>query len=242
MLRETIQYCQRIFNVVTRKQSGLQFWLIINSLSPWWQFMTSQTLVDMGSGDGLVPDGTKPLPEPMLTSHQQSPLELTWAQFTFIWSASRMCGSAMPMNCEIGQWWFPAYWFDVGFVPVLSPSMTACVNKSCVQLPLLHACVNTYKTTIWASGFHQNFIWYCIWISQENAFSSHIGQVDNSGYIKPWCEWVSGGLFSPVLSLIFTVTLWCLCCNITGLILGLHPANERQLYIVMTSLIGWAKA
>ena len=28
----------------------------------------------------------------------------------------------------------------------------------------------------------------------------------------------------------------------TGLILGLRPANERQRYFVMTSLIGWAQA
>ena len=28
----------------------------------------------------------------------------------------------------------------------------------------------------------------------------------------------------------------------TGLILGLHPANERRRYFVTTSLIGWAQA
>ena len=27
-------------------------------------------LDNIGSGDGLLPDGTKPLPEPMLTYHQ----------------------------------------------------------------------------------------------------------------------------------------------------------------------------
>ena len=30
--------------------------------------------VNIGSGNGLLPDGTKPLPEPMLTYHQLSPL------------------------------------------------------------------------------------------------------------------------------------------------------------------------
>ena len=30
--------------------------------------------------------------------------------------------------------------------------------------------------------------------------------------------------------------------SITGLILGLHPANERRRYFVTTSLIGWAQA
>ena len=30
--------------------------------------------VEIGSGNGLVPDGNKPLPEPMLTYHQYGPL------------------------------------------------------------------------------------------------------------------------------------------------------------------------
>ena len=29
-----------------------------------------EILVNTGSGNGLLPDGTKPLPEPMLTYHQ----------------------------------------------------------------------------------------------------------------------------------------------------------------------------
>ena len=36
--------------------------------------MSSQIMVNTGSGNGLVPDGTKPLPEPMLTNHQWDPL------------------------------------------------------------------------------------------------------------------------------------------------------------------------
>ena len=32
--------------------------------------MTTEILVNIGLGNGLLPDGTKPLPEPMLTYHQ----------------------------------------------------------------------------------------------------------------------------------------------------------------------------
>ena len=32
--------------------------------------MVTKIWVNIGSGNGLVPDGTKPLPEPMLTNHQ----------------------------------------------------------------------------------------------------------------------------------------------------------------------------
>ena len=36
--------------------------------------------VNISSGDGLLPDGIKPLPEPVLTSHQRSRMAFTWGQ------------------------------------------------------------------------------------------------------------------------------------------------------------------
>ena len=36
--------------------------------------MASEILVNTGSGNGLLSDGNKPLPEPMLTHHQRDPL------------------------------------------------------------------------------------------------------------------------------------------------------------------------
>ena len=35
-----------------------------------WCHMATENWVNIGSGNGLLPDGTKPLPEPMLTYHQ----------------------------------------------------------------------------------------------------------------------------------------------------------------------------
>ena len=35
--------------------------------------MATEIWVNFGSGNGLLPDGTKPLPDPMLTDHQWSP-------------------------------------------------------------------------------------------------------------------------------------------------------------------------
>ena len=40
-----------------------------------------EILINNGSGKGLLPDGTKPLPEPKLTCHQWSLVALTWQQF-----------------------------------------------------------------------------------------------------------------------------------------------------------------
>ena len=37
--------------------------------------------VNIGSDNGLLSDGTKPLPEPILIYHQWSPLAFTWWQF-----------------------------------------------------------------------------------------------------------------------------------------------------------------
>ena len=36
--------------------------------------MATQILVNIGSGKGLLPDGTKSLPEPMLTYHKYGPV------------------------------------------------------------------------------------------------------------------------------------------------------------------------
>ena len=46
----------------------------------WWVNIGSGN----GSGNGLVPDSTKPLPEPMLTDHQWSPVVFTRAGVKYV--------------------------------------------------------------------------------------------------------------------------------------------------------------
>ena len=43
--------------------------------------MATYILVDIGSGNGLLPDGTKPLPEPMLTCDKYGPVVITQELF-----------------------------------------------------------------------------------------------------------------------------------------------------------------
>ena len=43
--------------------------------------MATETWVNIGSGNGLLPDGTKPLLEPMLTYHQKGLVAFIWGQF-----------------------------------------------------------------------------------------------------------------------------------------------------------------
>ena len=36
----------------------------------YWRHMATEIWVNIGSGNGLLPEGIKPLPDPMLTYHQ----------------------------------------------------------------------------------------------------------------------------------------------------------------------------
>ena len=59
----------------------------VNSLWPGecWRHMLSEILVDIGSGNGLVPDSTKPFPELMLTNSQWGLVLFTSGQFQDIY-------------------------------------------------------------------------------------------------------------------------------------------------------------
>ena len=43
--------------------------------------MMTQILVNTSPANGLMPDGTKPTPEPMLTNLQWGPVTFIWQQF-----------------------------------------------------------------------------------------------------------------------------------------------------------------
>ena len=44
--------------------------------------MVTEIWINIGSGNGLLPDGTKPLPEPMLTDHQLSPVTFIFREIS----------------------------------------------------------------------------------------------------------------------------------------------------------------
>ena len=54
--------------------------LSVLSLWPSDSIMVTQNWVNIGSGNVLLPDGTKLLPKPVLTYHQWSPVTITWGQ------------------------------------------------------------------------------------------------------------------------------------------------------------------
>ena len=49
--------------------------------------MVTEIWVNIGSGNGLLTDGTKPLPEPMLTYHKYGPVAITQELFYNKYSA-----------------------------------------------------------------------------------------------------------------------------------------------------------
>ena len=76
-----------------------------------WPHMATWTGINMGSGNGLLPDGTKPLPEPMLTywgqrykiylSHKSINLAITFLQFhSNLPAANELRDEHYIHNCE----------------------------------------------------------------------------------------------------------------------------------------------
>ena len=47
-----------------------------------WCYSFEKICVNIGSGNGLLHDGTKPLPEPMLTNHYKGSVAFTCGNFT----------------------------------------------------------------------------------------------------------------------------------------------------------------
>ena len=51
----------------------------------WWLHIVTQIWVNIGSGNGLLPAGTKPLPGPLLTYHQENPVSIILGHCHKIW-------------------------------------------------------------------------------------------------------------------------------------------------------------
>ena len=55
-----------------------------------WRLMVTQIWVNIGPGIGLLPDGTKPLPEPIWAYQQRSSVPFFWGQFLIQASIRKM--------------------------------------------------------------------------------------------------------------------------------------------------------
>ena len=72
------------YDIISKCDGIKRWWLLmmrhLNSLRP-SDAIWRHIWVNIGSGNDLLPDGTKPLPEPMLTYHQWSFVVFTLQQF-----------------------------------------------------------------------------------------------------------------------------------------------------------------
>ena len=74
MLSWTEQHAEHFLETIMEKGDFRHQQQVLNLIVTWWCHMATKIWINIGSGNGLLPDGTKPLPEPMLTDHQWSPL------------------------------------------------------------------------------------------------------------------------------------------------------------------------
>ena len=123
--------------------------------------MSSWILVSIGSGNGLLPDGTKPIPEPMLINHQ-------WGHVAFTWSSQ---GSFAGNAKNIYPWYeFVMYVFHKMFciqkINSLGPSDAIWRWRSWLTLVQVMACCLT------APSHYLNQCWLIIskvlWHSSED--------------------------------------------------------------------------
>ena len=62
--------------------------------------------VNIGSGNGLLPDGTKPLPEPMVEQLSMGPVAFPWEQFhgkCSVFSAANLALVGFPLANALGE-------------------------------------------------------------------------------------------------------------------------------------------
>ena len=87
--------------------------------------MASVNWVNNGPANGLLPDGTKPLPESMLTSHHQGPVAITWGdtyssitKISFKITSQKFHPNLLGSNVSVYfRWWVPcSVWSNITII------------------------------------------------------------------------------------------------------------------------------
>ena len=77
-----------------------------------WTCDASYIWIYIGSDNGLLPDGNKPLPKPMLTCHQLASVAFTWEQF------HSMCPLPKLLLCIFLKLYFKNCW-HISWEPII---------------------------------------------------------------------------------------------------------------------------
>ena len=101
--------------------------------------MVTEIWVNIGSGNGLLPDGTKPLSEPMLTDHQQSPVTFILGLFH-----KRCLNHQSPNLFENCMFKFPLksprdQWVNCAWLhQAITPTYVASSSVKCISIHMRH--------------------------------------------------------------------------------------------------------
>ena len=135
----------------------------------WWQIS-----VNIGSGNDLLPDSTKPLPEPMLTDHQWGLVAFTWEQFhKCLWTLiCNMCSEITFLKITAasprGQWvklLKSGGWFNIK-MPSYQYRKSHCGDKTILRPSYLHNGISYTGKTTSLYWIRAQVIWYSIRILQ----------------------------------------------------------------------------
>ena len=174
-----------------------------------------KTSVNIGLGNGLLPDSTKPLPEPILTYHESHSVTFMWWQFhrryLSYWSSTNKLKFFFLNFIHIFQW--PMIWISF---KVLSG---------------------------WWVNFFLNQRWHSFWPNRCIQGSHRLPWKKFNDVLRQKSQ--SYMIILHIMNMKKHSTkgrIWLPhMFKLTGLILGLRPANERWRYVVTTSLIGTAQ-
>ena len=157
--------------------------------------MATEIWVNIGSGNGLLPDGTKPLPEPMLTDHQWSPVTIILGQF------DRRCLNHQPLkliskshiwnSIQISQGqWVNCLNVCLDFHPLSCSNLFACKIQKSIYMHILWfiSDLMLHCEAIWAS--------WCPKSHKTVLFVQRLVESDNKETINGWNLQTTRGFLS----------------------------------------------
>ena len=156
--------------------------------------MATEIWVNIGSGNGLLPDGTKPLSAPMLTDHQWSPSDIhnrSISQKMPQPSITKICLNITYLNIHSN---FPGP-NELSKENMITGSLYSTGNTICLWKSILDAYLSNSRIKLYSlTGFHDrpnlknffNSLEFCARL-ETNALSFRC--IDSVVYTAPWLSW-----------------------------------------------------
>ena len=186
--------------------------------------------VNIGSGNGLLPDGTKPLPEPMLNDHQWSPSDIhirAISQEMPQPSVTKICLKITYLNLHLN---FPGaneLKLPVPFTVWRNYANTnLCHQNSSAQTELMIKELILPALRMKTLIQHSTMKWY---IGTNFTNDASLALQIRQKQCLPVIQFQAFQYTRVGIPIVEIVSHTCTAfIKVHGLILGLHPANERR--------------